>query len=147
MSDFKEKFFEHLEDEEGRVKHAYQDHLGYWTIGIGRLIDRRKGGGLTDEEIDYLASNDVDRVEAEVSRALPWYKNLDDARKAVLLSMAFQMGTNGLLGFKNTLESVRKGDYELAARQMLQSRWATQTPARAGRMSEQMRTGQWIKKK
>lgn len=33
-----------LTSDEGRVPHAYQDHLGYWTIGVGHLIDRRKGG-------------------------------------------------------------------------------------------------------
>jgi lysozyme len=48
-----------LEDEEGRVPHAYPDSLGYWTIGVGRLIDRRKGGGLSDDEIDYLLANDI----------------------------------------------------------------------------------------
>lgn len=43
-----------LETDEGRVPHAYQDHLGYWTIGVGHLIDKRKGGGLTPDEVDYL---------------------------------------------------------------------------------------------
>lgn len=43
-----------LKAEEGRVPHAYQYHLGYWTIGVGRLIDKRKGGGLTPYEVDYL---------------------------------------------------------------------------------------------
>ena len=43
-----------LRRDEGRVRHAYQDHLGYWTIGVGRLIDQRKGGGLSEDEIDYL---------------------------------------------------------------------------------------------
>jgi lysozyme len=33
---------EMLTRDEGRVRHAYQDHLGFWTIGVGRLIDQRK---------------------------------------------------------------------------------------------------------
>lgn len=132
-----------LERDEGRVRHAYQDHLGYWTIGVGRLIDPRKGGGLTDEEIDYLLANDIKRKTEEVERALPWVKDLDEVRHAVLIAMAFQMGTEGLLQFKNTLARVRAGNYAGAASGMLQSKWATQTPARAQRMAEQMRTGQW----
>jgi lysozyme len=50
-----------LRRDEGVDRSAYQDHLGFWTIGVGRLIDRRKGGGLSDEEIDYLLQNDVKR--------------------------------------------------------------------------------------
>jgi lysozyme len=57
--------------------------------------------------------------------------------------MAFQLGTDGLLGFKNTLALIRDGKYAEAADAMLFSKWAQQTPARAKRMSEQMRSGQW----
>ena len=57
--------------------------------------------------------------------------------------MAFQMGVDGLLGFKNTLAMIQSGRYSDAAKGMLSSLWAKQTPARAKRMSEQMRTGVW----
>ena len=133
-----------LEAEEGRVAYAYPDSLGYLTIGIGRLIDKRKGGRLTDREIDYLLANDIAEKTAEVLKALPWLMQLDEARRAVLLGMAFQMGTAGLLGFKNTLELVRTGEYKAAGRGMMQSRWAEQTPTRAQRMAQQMETGLWV---
>jgi lysozyme len=133
-----------LEDEEGRVAHAYQDSLGYWTIGIGRLIDERKGGGLTDEEIDYLLANDIKRKTAEVAKALPWISRLSGARQAVLIGMAFQLGTEGLLAFKNTLAKIQAGDFASAASNMLLSKWATQTPKRAARMAKQMETGAWL---
>lgn len=132
-----------LEAEEGRVRHAYQDHLGFWTIGIGRLIDKRKGGGLRDDEINLLLANDIEDKTAEVRASLPWIDSLSEPRRAVIIGMAFQMGTAGLLQFKNTLDAVRRGDYAAAARGMLQSRWATQTPTRAMRMAAQMETGQW----
>lgn len=133
-----------LEAEEGRVAHAYTDSEGWLTIGVGRLIDRRKGGRLTDREIDYLLDNDIAEKTAEVLKALPWIMQLDEARRAVLLGMAFQMGTAGLLGFRNTLELVRTGNYRAAGRGMLQSRWAEQTPKRAQRMAQQMETGLWV---
>ena len=133
-----------LEAEEGRVSYAYPDSLGYLTIGIGRLIDKRKGGRLTDREIDYLLANDIAEKTAEVLKSLPWIMHLDEARRAVLLGMAFQMGTAGLLGFKNTLELVRTGEYKAAGRGMMQSRWAEQTPTRAQRMAQQMETGLWV---
>jgi lysozyme len=132
-----------LRREEGVVPHAYQDHLGFWTIGCGRLIDRRKGGGLSDAEIDFLLANDIERFTREVRKALPWFDNLNEPRKAVLIGMAFQMGTHGLLGFRNTLAAIRDERYEHAAGLMMQSLWARQTPNRARRMSQQMATGEW----
>ena len=133
-----------LRRDEGVKPAAYQDHLGYWTIGVGRLIDARKpGAGLRPDEIDYLLKNDIaDRVQA-LTKALPWFVKLDNARQGVLINMAFQMGTAGLLGFSYTLGLVRDGKYAEAAAQMLKSKWAGQTPERAKRLAEQMRTGVW----
>ncbi|GAB1578688.1 glycoside hydrolase family protein [Bordetella petrii] len=132
-----------LRGDEGEVLHAYQDHLGYWTIGVGRLIDKRKGGGISRTESALLLSNDIAEKEAELDRRLPWWRELPDARRAVILAMAFQMGVDGLLSFKNTLTMVRAGNFEGAARGMLLSLWARQTPERAHRMAEQMRTNTW----
>lgn len=133
-----------LRGDEGVKDKAYKDHLGYLTIGVGRLIDDRKpGSGLRSHEIDYLLQNDInDRID-QLMRRLPWFQDLDDARKGVLLNMSFQMGVDGLLGFKNTLAMVEKGDYRKASEGMLNSLWAKQTPERAKRMSDQMKTGEW----
>lgn len=133
-----------LEAEEGRRACVYKDSLGLWTIGVGRLVDSSKpGAGLRPAEIDLLLANDIDEKTDEVRAALPWIDSLDEPRRAVLIGMAFQMGTRGLLGFKNTLAMVKARDYEGAARGMLASKWAQQTPNRAHRLAEQMRTGQW----
>lgn len=129
--------------DEGEVLHAYEDHLGYLTIGIGRLIDKRKGGGITHEESTYLLRNDIIRRVQAVRQALPWFDQLSVTRQGVLLNMSFQMGVPGLLGFKNTLKLVQEGRYDEAADAMLRSKWATQTPDRAKRLSEQMRTDVW----
>lgn len=139
----KQELTRQLRRDEGEVLHAYQDSLGYWTIGVGILIDKRKGGGITPEESAYLLNNRMDAKQAEIVKRIPWASTLDEARFGVLVNMAFQMGVDGLLGFKTTLGLVRDGKYEEAAEQMLKSKWATQTPERAKRLSEQMRTGQW----
>ena len=133
-----------LRRDEGTKAAAYNDSLGFLTIGVGRLIDSRKpGAGLLPDEIDYLLRNDInDRVQA-LTKALPWFWALDEARQGVLLNMAFQLGTDGLLGFKSTLALIAAGKYAEAAEQMLKSKWATQTPARAKRLAEQMKTGEW----
>lgn len=129
--------------EEGAESCAYQDSLGYWTIGVGRLIDSRKGGGLSNEEIDFLLENDIKTKTREVLLALPWMPRLSEPRQAVLIGMAFQMGIGGLLKFKRALGSIEDGQYAEAAVEMLESKWGNQTPERAYRMAQQMETGEW----
>lgn len=135
--------YSQLKRDENEVLHAYQDHLGYWTIGVGILIDKRKGGGLRPEESEFIFRNRLKLIEAELANRIPWITNLDPARRGVLLNMAYQMGVAGLLGFKKTLATIESGHYQIAATEMLGSKWAQQTPARAHRLSQQMRTGDW----
>ena len=133
-----------LKADEGVKSCVYEDSLGLKTIGVGRLVDSRKpGAGLRPSEIDFLLQTDIDDRIEQLTRRLPWFQSLDDARKGVLLNMAFQLGVDGLLGFKNTLAMVESGKYSEAAQGMLQSKWASQTPARAERMAKQMETGVW----
>jgi len=37
----------------------YKDHLGYWTIGYGKLVDPEAGGGLTEHEAQFLLYNSI----------------------------------------------------------------------------------------
>ena len=135
--------YSQLRRDEGERLSAYQDHLGFWTIGVGILIDARKGGGLLPEESEFIFQNRLKLLNAELEKRLPWIKKLDPARRGVLVNMAFQMGVAGLLGFKNTLALIDRGEYEKASREMLGSKWAQQTPARANRLSVQMSSGVW----
>jgi len=134
---------EQLKRDEGVVNHAYQDSLGFTTIGVGRLIDMRRGGGLSDSEVDYLLNNDITDKTAQVLEALPWASKLSETRRAVLINMAFQLGIGGLLKFKRMLGSVEDGQYGDAAKEMLDSTWAKQTLGRATRLAKQMETGEW----
>jgi len=132
-----------LRRDEGEVLHAYQDSLGYWTIGIGVMIDKRRGGGITQEESEYLFVNRLRARIGELDQMLPWWRTLDEPRQGVMLNMSYQMGVLGLTGFVNTLRMVQAGSYEAAADAMLKSKWASQTPVRAQRLSDQMREGVW----
>lgn len=138
MKDIINQLLEH----EGCIPYAYLDGLGYLTIGVGRLIDHRKGGGLSNEECRVLLVNDIERVKRELDKALPWWRALDEVRSRVLIDMAFNLGIRGLLKFTKTLASIKSGNYEAAAREMLNSKWATQVGKRATRLSRMLRTGQ-----
>lgn len=132
--------------EEGQVKKnglhvAYQDHLGFWTLGIGRLIDERKGGGLTDEEVNYLLQNDIARCHADLTRRMPGYIKLSPVRQRAILNMAFQLGVDGVLKFKKMIAALGRGDYATAEAEALDSKWAkADTPQRARRVAKSLRT-------
>lgn len=129
-----------VSEEEGRIAHAYQDSLGYWTIGVGCLVDARKGGALCDEAIDAQLEHDL-RSARERAGKLAGFDQCNEVRQAVLISMCFQLGSlSSWTNFRNALAS---GDYNAAADAGLDSLWARQTPARAQRQMQMMRTGEW----
>lgn len=130
-----------LREAEGEVPYVYQDNLGYWTIGVGRLVDVRKGGKLSPEEIAILLRNDVTYRILAVEANLPWIRSLDPVRRGVLFEMSFQLGVEGLLKFSQTLKFLRNHDFLAAADAMMQSLWARQTPVRARRLAEKIRHG------
>lgn len=135
----REKLKKELTSDEGEVLHEYKDSLGYSTIGVGRLIDKRKGGGITHEEAMHLLDNDITKKTAQVVDALPWIINHPDDVQRAVINMAFQMGIEGLLGFKNTLALIQAKKYREAADNALKSKWAQQTPNRAKRVTDMIR--------
>jgi len=130
-----------LTRDEGDIPHAYQDSLGYWTIGIGHLIDKRKGGKLSDAARKFIFEEDLAEKMADLDKHLPWWRELSDARQRVLVNMCFNLGIGGLLGFKNTLAFIKAGEYKKAAAGMLNSLWAKQVGARATRLAKMMEEG------
>lgn len=142
--------FAELDQDEGVVSYAYQDSLGLWTIGRGRMIDKRRGGGLAADEINYLTRNDLKRSDALLDKHLPWWRGQDPVRRRVLRNLMFNMGWDnpqtpeheGLSGFVNTLAAWQAGDYDRAALGVATSKWAKQVqPARSQRIIRQIRTG------
>jgi len=137
-----------LERDEGFVKHAYKDSLGFWTIGIGRLIDRVRGGGITREEALYLKRNDIARFKAELDKAAPWWRTLDPVRQRAVLNMTFNLGSGWITpghvkAWPNTVKLIREGKYAEAANAIRANKvWVGQVGDRALRIARQMETGQ-----
>ena len=124
---------------EGIRLKAYLCPAGKVTIGVGRNLEDR---GITQEEADFLLSNDIDDFQERLERAIPWMVELDPVRQRVLLDMAFNLGISGLLSFKRTLAAIRGREFTRASVMMLDSRWARQVGQRAKRLSQMMNTGQ-----
>ena len=134
MENLKDQLIRH----EGLRLTVYDCPAGYKTIGVGRNLE---GKGITEEEAMYLLDNDIKDFQESLSRELPWFDSLDECRKNILTNMAFNLGISGLLKFKNTLSAVENKDWEEAASQMLDSRWAEQVGGRAKELSELMKSG------
>lgn len=140
-----------LKRDEGLRLEAYPDPIsgGHpWTIGYGHTGPEVKPGlRWTEAQAEAALIRDIEEHNAELLAALPWVADLDPVRQRVLFNMAFNLGVGqpggakGLLGFKNTLGMIERGEYERAAAGMLNSRWARQVKGRAVRLAEQMRTG------
>jgi len=129
--------------EEGEKLSAYQDSMGFWTIGVGRLIDARKGGGISQEESRYLLANDIRRIERALGERYRWFSRLDAVRRAVVISMAFQTG-EALHKWPKFCNAMAVTDYVAAAKEMLDSTVAReQAPLRWNRQAHMMLTGQW----
>jgi len=126
-----------LELHEGLRLNPYYCTAGKLTIGVGRNLE---SNGISKAEAYFMLENDVINVMAELDDQIPWWRDLSEVRKRVLVDMAFNMGTFGLMKFKKTLESIHKGDYASAAEEMLDSKWAKQVGQRAITLSNAMRS-------
>lgn len=134
------KLEDDLVNDEGLVLHAYQDHLGFWTIGVGTLIDKRKGGGITRDEAMMLLRNRLGSFFNKMDAGMPWWRDQPEPVQRALANMAYQMGVEGLLGFKTTLKLIQEGKYAAAADNAMRSKWATQTPKRAKKVTDLIRS-------
>lgn len=134
-----------LKRDEGEKLYVYKDSLGILTCGIGHRVwstdNLKLGEQITQEKCDQFFRNDLEDVQHDLLEALPWLPALDEPRLAVLFSMAFNLGVEGLLNFRHTLKAVQAHDWQDAAEAMMHNKWAGQVGDRAKRLSHIMLTG------
>lgn len=127
-----------VEHEDLKLK-PYRCTAGKLTIGVGRNLDDK---GISKDEALEMLGNDIDEFYSEITKALPWFLKQPEIVQRILLDMAFNMGTKGLLTFKNTLKYIENRQYDKAADNMIQSRWYRQVGIRSVRLVEMMRRQQ-----
>lgn len=132
---------ERLVEEEGFRSKPYRDHLGILTIGIGTQIEN----GISEEEARLLLRHRLLQSYRELKDSLEnlWMANLDempDTLQEALLDAAYQMGVPRLMGFKKMFGALNALAYERAAYELLDSEYAKQTPARAERNAQKIRS-------
>lgn len=141
------EIYEHFKFEEGYKPCAYQDHLGYWTIGIGCLLTKEiksmkwKGVCWTDEQIKTEFKKRFDNAVAGAKRIFPDFVSYSSNVRLALVDMVYQMGEAGLKGFVNSVKLIKAKQWSRAADNLLLSKWARQTPNRAKRTTDLIRRG------
>jgi lysozyme len=135
-SEMTAKLRKSLVSHEDYCKYPYVDTVGKITIGIGyNLTDR----GIDDEWINEQYQKDVDFFYQKLA-TFPWFLELNPDRQIVLIDMCF-MGWKNFLEFTKMLEALANHDYDGAATEMLNSKWAEQVKGRATALAQGMRTG------
>lgn len=135
-----------LRRDEGVKYIRYLDTKGIPTTGVGHnLLARPLPAGwtypLNDAKVNQLLASDLNDTFAELDAKLPWWRNLDEVRQRVIANMAFNLGVDGLLKFKNALAEMQLGNYAAAANGMKASAWFVQVGSRAQRLVQAMSTG------
>lgn len=123
---------------EGLRLKPYKDTVGKLTIGIGRNLD---DVGISEPEAMLMLENDIETVFADLDRSLTWWRTLSERRQMVLADMAFNLGIGRLTGFRNALAAMQAGEWDKAAREMLDSKWARQVGPRAATLADMVRAG------
>lgn len=141
-----DKLREEIALDEGVKLEIYLDHLGLPTCGIGHLIresdeehGKPVGTPITEERMTELFEEDVQTVLADCEELYSDFYELPEEAQLIIANMMFNMGRPRLSQFKGMKREVDARDWEAAASEMLDSRWARQVPNRANRLIERMK--------
>ncbi len=129
-----------LKRHEGMELKPYKCTSDKLTIGIGRNLE---DVGISEKEAEMLLQNDVQQVTAQLKEKFPWVLQLDEVRFAALINFTFNVGIGTASKFVNAMALLKAGNYDMAADEFLDSRWAKQVGQRALEVTEQIRTGEW----
>ena len=135
---------------EGFVPKIYLDSLSKKTIGWGHLITPddhfKEGVEYSKEELEEVFQKDLKRAMDDADDLINncpsgGKANISDDAKIIIIEMIFQLGKTGVSKFRNMWKALQQDppQYDVAATEMLDSRWAKQTPNRAKEMSDHMK--------
>tara|TARA_E500000178_G_scaffold297971_1_gene304922 strand:- start:49 stop:462 length:414 start_codon:yes stop_codon:yes gene_type:complete len=134
------ELIEQLKRHEGLRLKPYKCTADKLTIGIGRNLE---DVGISEQEAEMLLQNDIQEAVNQLKERFPWTLELDEVRFAALINFTFNVGIGTVSKFKNAMALLKVKNYDMAADEFLQSRWAKQVGQRAIEVTDQIRTGEW----
>ena len=141
-----EKLREEIEYDEGNVEKIYLDHLGLPTFGIGHLVRESDpehgwevGTEVSNDRCVEAFNTDIETVLSDCKLLYSDFEDLPEEAQRIIANMMFNMGRPRLSGFKGMKRGVDARDWDLAAAEMVDSRWYRQVTNRADRLVTRMR--------
>ena len=128
-----------LKRDEGLKLKPYKCTADKLTIGYGRNLD---DVGISEVEAETMLINDIHNVINDLDMYIPWWKSLSEDRQRAMINLGFNLGLPRLMGFKKMLKALREGDFDRAAKEALDSKWAIQVKSRANRIAKLIEEGE-----
>jgi len=130
------KLIDSIKQHEGYVGVVYKDSLGIDTIGYGFAI---KDLELDVDVCDIILERKLKNLKDRIDNKFNWYKYMPQEIKDIITEMCYQLGVTGFSKFKKTIAYLQNKEWKNASVEMLDSKWAKQTPNRAKEMSNSVK--------
>ena len=130
------KLVDSIKQHEGYVPTVYKDSLGIDTIGYGFAI---KDLELDKDICDIILERKLKDLIVKIRSKFQWYSYMPLEIQDIITEMCYQLGVYGFSRFKKTIAYLQNKQWEEASVEMLDSRWAEQTPNRAKEMSNRVK--------
>ena len=124
---------ESLKKHEGYRQFSYLCTAGKVTVAYGRNLQDK---GISEPEAMYLLENDIVECIQDLSALLKCWNTLSEYQQAALIDLRFNLGATGFRTFKKTIAALEAGDFQEAALQIMNSRYADQVHKRADDIAE-----------
>lgn len=134
-----ERLLAELKVDEGFRGRVYKDAVDKLTFGYGHNLE---DNDISERLAALLLWEDLSKTLEELEK-MPFFDSLSEARRGALANMHFNLGNTRFMGFKKMLKCIQESDYKGAAREMLDSKWASQVGDRAKRLAQQMESDEW----
>ena len=140
-----DRLLESVKKHEGYRNKVYLDTLGKRTVGVGHLCVE----DWWDDNVEYEEKFLMDILQKDLQESIRGAtelmedhncKDIDEKAKELLIEMVFQLGKTGVSKFRNMWKCLSELNYVGASFEMLDSKWAKQTPNRAKAMADQMKS-------
>lgn len=125
-----------IKHEDLRLK-PYRCSAGKLSLGVGRNLD---DNGISRAEAMMMLRNDITSTRFALEKAVPCFLGLSTQRRRALIDMCFNLGLPRFLQFKQMLAAINVGDFNGAADEMLNSKWAAQVGKEPGQRAHTLAT-------
>ena len=140
-----ERLMESVKQRNSQRNKVYLDTLGKRTVGVGHLCTEDWWEDDKEYEEEFLMKileEDLQEAIEGASTLMLQHdcSDIDEKAHEILIEMVFQLGMTGVSKFKNMWKALSEHNYTGASYEMLDSKWAKQTPNRAKSMAELMKS-------